>query len=96
MDEPPFTYQNLKKIEDFGRENNIKTGFVLIPTAMEAENKVNLTEEYGFLFQDIEWMTRSDLTLDDYDGSGNGNHFNNDGHRKFAQMLKQMVNSKLN
>ena len=96
MDEPPFTYQNLKKIEDFGRENNIKTGFVLIPTAMEAENKVNLTEEYGFLFQDIEWMTRSDLTLDDYDGSGNGNHFNNDGHRKFAQMLKQLVNSKLN
>lgn len=96
LEEPPFTYQNLKKIEGFGIENGIPTGFVLIPTAMEAQNKVDLKSEYGFLFQEIEWETRSDLTLKDYDGAGEGNHFNNEGHIKFAELLTNIVQSKLN
>jgi hypothetical protein len=95
-EKPPFTYNHLKEIETFCQEKNTPTLFVAIPSPADANNKINLKQKYGHLFNEITWYSKvSNLSYSDYDGRSEGNHFNNQGHLKFTQFVRPLLESKL-
>lgn len=65
--------------------------FAGIPCPLEASKGAGLKEKYALIFKELEWNVPNDLVLDDYDGSGVGNHFNNNGHKKYAAFLKKLL-----
>ncbi len=89
-----IAHKRLATIKKNADSLNIETLFVGIPSPEEAANKENLKEKYKNLFKEIEWQVPTNLTKDDYDGMSISNHFNNEGHKKYAVFLQQYIESK--
>jgi hypothetical protein len=68
--------------------------FLGIPAPMEANEGEKLKEKYAIVFKNIEWYVPYNLTLKDYDGTSVANHFNNDGHRKYAAFIRELLKEK--
>jgi hypothetical protein len=92
---PQFSYKHLKFIKDYCDMNNIPYLLVVIPTAGDVIKKVDLKAKYSYVFNELEWSFLADLEKNDYDGVGDGNHFNNRGHKKYADFLNKLVLQKL-
>ncbi len=89
-----IAHKRLATIKKNADSLNIKTLFVGIPSPEETANKENLKEKYKNLFKEIEWQVPTNLTKDDYDGMNISNHFNNEGHKKYAVFLQNYIESK--
>lgn len=87
----PHSFQNLKKLNAFAEELQIPVQFALIPSPSDIDAKRDLSKKYGFVFRELPYQTPSNLTIADYDGLADGNHFNNAGHQKFAKFLSTLI-----
>jgi hypothetical protein len=86
-----IAYHRLSTIKKLADSLNIESLFVGIPSPEEAANAENLTVKYKALFKDIKWHVPANLTKEDYDGMSISNHFNNEGHKKYAAFLGKLI-----
>ena len=83
-----IAHTNLKRINVICDSLQIPCLFVGIPAPDEAEEGEKLKAKYAAIFNDLNWDVPSNLKTKDYDGLNKANHFNNIGHSKYAQFLK--------
>lgn len=95
LDNMPFSSENLKKLFTFSKGQNIPVQYTLIPSPSDVLNRVNLRKKYNFVFGGIPYSVPEKLVIDDYDGVEDANHFNNKGHRKYANLLSTLIETKL-
>lgn len=86
--------RNLKAILKTSNKERIPNLFVGIPAPAECEEE-NLIEKYKMVFKGLEWYIPTNLKEDDYDGLEAGNHFTNEGHKKYAVFLKKLIDNKV-
>lgn len=91
QESPPYSNINLRKIDSVARSQDIPCYFVAICPPQEAEDWNAATSKYNFVFEDLEWSIPRNMNLEHYDGEGLGNHFNNSGHKMFAEYLRQTL-----
>jgi hypothetical protein len=84
-------YKNLISIVSACDTAQVPYLFVAIPAPLEAHEGKGLKTKYAAAFKDIKWFVPEDLTLKDYDGSSIANHLNRQGHKKYAEFLKKVV-----
>ncbi len=89
-----IAHKRLTRIKAIADSLNIQAFFVGIPSPEEASKKENLIVKYKDLFKELEWRVPKNLTKEDYDGMNLSNHFNNAGHKKYAEFLQQYLESK--
>ncbi len=89
-----IAHSRLSAIKKSTDSLNIETLFVGIPSPEEAANKEDLTEKYKTLFKEIKWFAPVNLTKEDYDGMNISNHFNNNGHKKYADFVAKLLSEK--
>lgn len=95
LDQMPYSNENLNVLYDRAKKEGIQVQFALIPSPPDLIQKVNLREKYNFVFGQLNYEVPKNLRLEDYDGLENGNHFNNQGHRKYAAFLATLIDAKL-
>jgi len=91
IDNHIFSYTNFKRTKNACDAAGIPCLFVGIPAPAEATTGAGLKETYKGYFKEIGFEVPVNLTLRDYDGADAGNHFNNEGHVKYALFLKQQL-----
>lgn len=89
--EPPYSRQNLMRIQALTQQEKIQLMVTLIPSPSDVAENTNLRKKYGFLFGEIEWLHPPQFSPEDYDGNSDGNHFNSVGHQKYAVFLKKVL-----
>jgi hypothetical protein len=89
-----ITYKNAKNITRACDSAKVQCVFTGIPSPAEADKKVKLLDKYKPYFKEIKFYEPDNLNLTDYDGTDIGNHFNNEGHRKYAEFLKKILATK--
>lgn len=85
-----IAYNDLNAIRKIGAEEHIKTIFVGIPAPYEVKDDV--LSKYSKNLKDISMDVPRNLSAEDYDGMQASNHFNNEGHRKYADFLMKVLN----
>lgn len=93
---PRFSYNHFKAIADFCQGEDVPVEFTTIASPVDIENNVEVRKEYNYFFNEIEWDLPENLSLDDYDGMSIVSHFNNLGHRKYADFLHPLILKQLN
>jgi len=86
-----ISYNNLNNIRRVCDSAHIPLTIAGIPAPKECEEGAALKSKYKGIFRDIPWHVPSYLTHDDYDGMSEANHFNNQGHQKYAVFLKTIL-----
>ncbi len=89
-----ITYANIKNIKACCDSVNIPCTFVGIPAPKESEEGASLNTKYNLHFKDIPYYVPANLTCEDYDGKSAANHFNNKGHKKYADFLIKLLDDK--
>lgn len=87
IDVTAATYENLKRAKTACQKASIPVEFIVIPEPLKSNDTSAIREKYSIYFKDIPWYIPSGLELEDYDGLDIGNHFNNQGHKKYAEFL---------
>ncbi|NVK65505.1 MAG: glycosyltransferase [Flavobacteriales bacterium] len=87
----PYSNQNLTELNTFAKTLEIPVQFTLIPSPSDVQSKVDLKKKYHFVFSGLPYSTPENMTPEDYDGLADANHFNNVGHRKFADFLTTLI-----
>ena len=95
VDHLPYSKENLIELTDFAMKDSIPVLFSLIPSPPDVKSGVNLRKKYNFVFGKLSYAVPTGLISEDYDGMENANHFNNQGHRKYAAFLKTLIAAKL-
>ena len=95
LDRQPYSKQNLTQLRGRADELKIPVYFALIPSPSDVSSKLNLRKKYNFVFGQNTYDVPENLTIEDYDGVSDGNHFNNVGHRKYASFIKEIIERKL-
>lgn len=95
LDQLPYSKKNLIELSNFASKDNIPVLFALIPSPPDVDNRVDLRKKYNFVFGKLSYAVPTGLTIEDYDGQENANHFNNQGHRRFAVFLTTLIETKL-
>ena len=85
--------RNLARLEHSA--DQINTLYTLIPSPSDVANNINFREKYNFVFGELNYVVPSGLSIEDYDGLTDANHFNNQGHRKYAAYLATLIEAKL-
>ncbi|MDX2362337.1 MAG: SGNH/GDSL hydrolase family protein [Crocinitomicaceae bacterium] len=88
---PPYSYNHLKEIMNFCQTNDTEVMYAAIPSPKNVENNEDVYKKYDYFFNEIPWETPNDLTIEDYDGREDGNHFNNAGHLKFTEFIHPLI-----
>ena len=86
-----IAHKRLVAIQKTADSLDIDVLFVGIPSPEEIANNENLRDKYKSLFKEIKWDVPTNLTKEDYDGMDISNHFNNNGHKKYAEFLKRII-----
>jgi hypothetical protein len=68
--------------------------FVGIPSPKEASKGNALKYQYPLMLKGLNIYMPEGFSLNDYDGKSIGNHFNNEGHKKYAEFLKGLLELK--
>lgn len=84
-------HKNLVSIASSCDSAQVPYLFVGIPAPLEAKEGKLLKTKYAAAFKDLKWFVPEDLTLKDYDGSSIANHLNRQGHKKYAEFLKEVL-----
>lgn len=95
LDHMPYSRLNLDALSKIAASQNIPVQFALIPSPSDVSLKVNLRLKYNFVFGKSPFAVPFKLRLNDYDGTSDGNHFNNQGHQKYADFLRKLIDTKL-
>jgi len=91
----PYSYQNLDSLKTTADKLDIPVLFSLIPSPSDVQNNVDVRKKYDFVFENYDYHTPKNLTVADYDGLADANHFNNAGHKKFAAYLATLIESSI-
>lgn len=94
VDADEVTYSRISNISNICDSLNVPLLFVGIPAPEEAKEGKGLKAKYQKDFKTINWHVPFNFTTDDYDGKDAGNHFNNQGHKKYADFLEQLLDKK--
>lgn len=95
LERMPYSFQNLDSLKSTANSQGIPVLFSLIPSPSDVESQVDLEVKYGFVFNEIEYFSPDNLKVSDYDGLSDANHFNNQGHQKFADFLRTLIESRI-
>lgn len=95
LDRQPYSYQNLSSLNATANTLGIPVIFSLIPSPSDIQNDVDLDAKYDFVFEELPYYYPKNLVVDDYDGLEDGNHFLNQGHKKFASFLATLIDSNI-
>ncbi|MDG1332098.1 MAG: glycosyltransferase [Crocinitomicaceae bacterium] len=95
MERMPYSQQNLDSLNSTALSLEIPVVFSLIPSPSDVQTKLNLEKKYDFVFDELSYSFPSGLKAEDYDGLQDGNHFNNQGHQKYADFLATLIEAKL-
>ena len=93
LERQPYSFQNLDSLNRFSESLGIPVVYSLIPSPSDVQNTVDLSKKYDFVFEQLPYHVPANLKASDYDGLTDGNHFNNNGHRKFAAFLETLIES---
>lgn len=91
LDHMPYSKQNLESLSSFASGLKIPVHYTLIPSPSDVESKLNYRDKYDFVFGKLEYSVPTDLLVNDYDGLADANHFNNQGHKKYAAYLATLI-----
>lgn len=91
VDVTKATHDNLARIAAACKKAGVPCLFVAIPAPSEAGDPAGTRQAYTRYFKEIPWHLPSGLKRSDYDGNGVGNHFNNEGHKKYAAFLQDLL-----
>ncbi len=94
LDNMSFSKENLEKLSVFSKKHNIPVQYALIPSPSDILNRVDLKKKYDFVFGSLPYHFPEKLLIEDYDGTEDANHFNNEGHRKYAMFLSTLIETK--
>jgi colanic acid/amylovoran biosynthesis glycosyltransferase len=94
-DNLPYSKQNLEALSRIATLQNIPVQFALIPSPSDVSSNTKLRKKYDFVFGENHYDVPSKLRVNYYDGMSNGNHFNNQGHQKYADFLRKLIDTKL-
>ena len=95
LEEMPYSQQNLDSLYSAANGLEIPVLFSLIPSPSDVEAKLSFRDKYAFLFEELEYTAPTNLRPEDYDGLSDANHFNNEGHQKYAEFLATLIEAKL-
>ncbi len=95
LDQMPYSKENLISLTSFATSHKIPVQFTLIPSPSDVESKLDFRKKYNFVFGELSYGIPSVLIIEDYDGLADANHFNNQGHRKYATYLTTLIEAKL-
>ncbi len=95
LDHMPYSKQNLDALSKIASAQNIPVQYALIPAPSDVSTKVNLRRKYDFVFGKNTYAVPSKLIVNDYDGASDGNHFNNQGHKKYTAFLRKLIEARL-
>lgn len=96
LDNMPYSKQNLDVLSRIAAQHNIQVQYALIPAPSDISSNANFRKKYDFVFGENPYAVPSKLSVNDYDGMSIGNHFNNQGHRKYTAFLQKLIEAKLN
>jgi len=85
-----WIWASLKQMRRICEENGAAFMVFLIPTPRKAERAADFAKANAALFNDFHWHYPRNLKMSDYHRPPDG-HFNNQGHRKFADLLIQTL-----
>jgi colanic acid/amylovoran biosynthesis glycosyltransferase len=91
----PYSKENLISLFAAASELQIPVQYTLIPSPSDVASNLNFREKYNFVFGELPYDVPEKLLIGDYDGPDNGNHFNNQGHRKYSAFLTTLIETKL-
>jgi hypothetical protein len=95
-DNDQMTHNIVKSIKTCCDSLSMPFLFIGIPAPTEAKETSTLMTKYKKYFREIPYYVPTNLTKNDYDGTSAGNHFNNIGHKKYADFLLKLLNEKNN
>ncbi|MFK7786901.1 MAG: glycosyltransferase [Crocinitomicaceae bacterium] len=95
LERMPYSYQNFDSLNTTAQSLDIPVLFSLIPSPSDVQSKVKLRKKYDFVFEELDFYFPTNLKVEDYDGLSDANHFNNVGHKKFADFLTTLIESKI-
>ncbi len=95
LDHMPYSKENLISLSAFASNLKIPIQYTLIPSPSDVISNLNLRKKYNFVFGEISYGVSDKLVIEDYDGDADANHFNNQGHQKYAIYLTTLIDAKL-
>ena len=95
LDHMPYSRQNLDALSKCAHLQNIPVQFALIPSPSDISLNLNLRQKYDFVFGKNPYNVPLKLSISDFDGAADGNHFNNQGHRKYAAFLRRLIEDRI-
>ncbi len=95
LDNPIFSRENLVSLNNFATSFEVPVLFTLIPSPSDVTSNIDLEKKYDFVFGKLKYDVPIYLKIEDYDGVEDANHFNNQGHQKYASFLKTIIEAKL-
>lgn len=92
-----LTNNILKSINETCVRNQTKLIVLGIPSPVDANEQIDLSEKYGKYFHGIEsrFPEITNFSSNEYDGLETFNHFNNSGHLKWYRFLKTEIEHEL-
>lgn len=84
----------LAEMQQVCRQNNSEFMIFVIPTAQQSGQTTGLLEKNRRLFNDTQYFCPGNLNQSDYQTPPD-NHFNNRGHRKFAEFITRVLKEKI-
>lgn len=91
VDVDMITYNHIKNIQACCDSVSVPCLFTIIPMPTEGIEGKSLNSKYKNFFREIPYYIPENFTQEDYDGTGVANHFNNTGHKKYAEFLKNVI-----
>lgn len=95
LDHQIYSRLHLEGIKSLADSLKTPVLFTLIPSPDDIMKNTDLRKKYNFVFGDLIYDVPRKIFIEDYDGFSDANHFNNDGHQKYAQFLKELIDAKL-
>ena len=87
--------RNLEQLVMHANRLRTRVLFTLIPSPSDVETKRNLQKKYTLVFGLMPYYMPENLSMKDYDGLTDANHFNNQGHQKYARFLRDLIEERL-
>lgn len=94
IDVDQITYKHVKNIQLVCDSLSVNYLFTVIPMPTEGKEGQSLLSKYKNYFKEFPYYIPINLTEKDYDGQSAANHFNNNGHKKYADFLKELLDQK--
>lgn len=89
-----YVTDSLNSIRKISRQNHAKDMLFLIPVKPASDNTLSNIKRNLDIFTGFNPLFPNNLTDKDYDPGGMDAHFNNEGHKKYAQFILEQLKKK--